>query len=108
MVPDRATMTRSDVLAAASLAGLILACGGEATNPSAPLAIAGVWTYAERITDAPDQIICGDTGTVRITQSGAALSGVANQTGLCAGPNGYADNSGSGTVTGGQTSGTSI
>ena len=33
----------------------MLACSGKPTTPSASLAIAGGWTYAERITDTPDQ-----------------------------------------------------
>jgi len=33
----------------------MLACSGKPTTPSASLAIAGGWTYAERITNTPDQ-----------------------------------------------------
>src|SRR5439155_22289521 len=51
--PIRATRIGRHVLAAGLLLGLMLACSGEPTNPSTPLAIAGVWTYAERITDTP-------------------------------------------------------
>lgn len=94
------------------VSGLVVAslgCGGDGTGPSV-LSLAGTWTYSESFSSqAPNQgISCNNTGTINLVQSGSTFTGNFNQTGLCTGPGGSEDNSGSGSVTGGQINGSQV
>lgn len=102
-------MSRASSLAL--VVGFLYACGGDGDGgPAAPSVpnIAGIWNYSETLTDAVHSISCNDTGTLNILQSGSTFTGTYSQTGVCSGPGGAIDNSGSGTVSGGQISGNSV
>lgn len=98
----------SRILAAFLVGVGTAACGGgDGTGPSL-LSLAGVWNYSETLTDQPHSISCNDAGTISVTQSNSTFTGTFTQTGLCTGPGGSVDNSGSGAVTGGQISGSNV
>lgn len=88
-----------------------LACGGDGNgSPTAPRvpSIAGVWNFSETFTDQVHSISCSNQGTFNISQSGSTFTGTFSQTGVCTGPGGSFDNSGSGNISGGQISGQTV
>lgn len=89
--------------------GSLLACGGGdgGTGPGL-LSISGVWTYGETLNDQVHGISCNDEGTLNLGQSGSTFTGSFSQTGTCTGPGGSVDNSGSGSISGGQISGNNV
>jgi hypothetical protein len=104
-------MERLVLLAVAAL----VACGDEELGPSILPKIGGVWNYSETRNDQVHSISCNDTGTLNLTHSGdilnpdgtligATFTGTLNQTGVCTGPGGSSDNSGSGIVFDGRVS----
>lgn len=94
----------------ASFFVLLTACsGGESsTQPSGPANIAGTWNFSESKTDTEHSISCNNSGTMTINQSGSTFSGTYSTTGSCTGPGGSIDNSGTGSISGGQINGSSI
>jgi alpha-tubulin suppressor-like RCC1 family protein len=91
-----------------SVLGFLLACGGgDATGPAA-LNVAGVWNFSETLHDPVHGVTCNDQGTLDIGQSGSTFTGSFSQTGTCTGPGGPVDNSGSGSISGGQISGNNV
>jgi hypothetical protein len=68
-----------------AVVGLLLpACGGDSggTGPS-PADIGGVWSWRESVTRGTD-LVCRDTGTVTVAQTGSTFSGAGNYSGQCA------------------------
>jgi len=98
----------SRILVMMFVGSALAACGGgDGTGPGL-LSLGGSWSYSETLTDQVHSISCNDAGTVNITQTNSTFTGTFNQTGLCTGPGGSADNSGSGSVTGGQVNGSNV
>lgn len=104
-VPSR--FPRLLVLGGATCAAALLACVRDPTGP-APAQIAGDWTYHEVMTDNLQQMVCTDTGTYSLVQSGARFSGRFVQTGHCVSGNSRILNSGHGPVSEGTISANAI
>ena len=104
-VPSR--LSRILLLGGATCAAALLACVRDPTGP-APAQIAGDWTYHEVMTDQLQQMVCTDTGTYSLVQSGARFSGRFVQTGHCVSGATHLLNSGHGSVSEGTISANSI
>lgn len=85
------------------------ACGGDSPTEPQVTSISGTWTYTESFSNSSAGLSCQDEGTITINQSGTNFSGSANQEGVCTDSQGNTyDNSGSGSIGGGQVSGQSV
>lgn len=90
----------SIIIAAGVLTYCKDAAAPEPDEPGDPTAVAGTWTYFEQIGNTQLQIICYDNGTLAISQNAHELTGTVTQFGICTGPGGEADNSGTGAFAG--------
>lgn len=99
---------RARWLALAMVAAAVGGCG-ESTTPSGPAPdISGAWAFGQSLVGPVAGSGCKNQGTVNIHQTEASFTATYTQTGLCFGPGGTVDNSGSGTVVDGRLSGTAI
>lgn len=89
-----------------ALASLAVGCGDGPTEPRIPN-IAGTWNYAESFSSSSAGLSCQDQGIITINQNGGNFTGSYNQQGVCTDSQGNAyNNSGSGSIGGGQIEGT--
>jgi len=93
----RSRLSRFLLLGGATCAAALVACVRDPTGP-APANIAGDWTYHEVMTDPLQQMVCTDTGTYSLVQSGARFSGRFVQTGHCVSGQTHFANDGHGAV----------
>ena len=84
---------------------LLLASACGSSGPSAPLDIAGTWTFGSSATNATLQVSCNQTGTVTITQNGSQFSGSYASTLTCTGPGVNTTTTPSGAISSGTVSG---
>jgi alpha-tubulin suppressor-like RCC1 family protein len=106
--PVAASMRNGALLAVLALR--LSACGGNGAGVTAPNAsVASItFLFRETLTDAVDGIRCSDRGIITVSQLASSFTGTLKQTGLCTGPNGSVDNSGSSAIAGSLSSGTTI
>jgi len=67
-----------------TVAGLVVACGdggGDGGTGPGPVDIAGVWTWQESVNG--QGVVCSDTGTVTLHQTGSTFTGTGRQAGSC-------------------------
>jgi hypothetical protein len=92
---------------AAAMLFAATACSGDSTGLSTNLS--GAWQFSENFSNSTLQMSCTSTGTVNMSHTGSSLAGNFTQTGICTAPSiGTVDNSGSGTIVGGQVSGNRV
>ena len=96
-------MSKSPVL---MFVAILVACSDGPTEPEIDLS--GTWQFSGSFSNAELAVSCNGSGTVTIAQSGNNLSGTAIQEGTCNGPGGVVDNSGAGSLTGGQLTGSTV
>lgn len=89
-------------------ASLSAGCGDDPTEPEIR-DISGSWSYTESFSSSSAGFSCQNEGTVVISQNGSNFSGTYNQEGVCSDSSGNLyDNSGSGSISGGQIDGTRV
>lgn len=86
----------------------LAACGDDPAAPEV-LNIGGNWSYTESISNSSISFSCQNEGTMTINQDESNFTGSVNQTGVCTDGQGNTyDNSGSGSIGGGQISGEQV
>ncbi len=89
---------------------LLVSCGG-GDSPSAPDVpnITGTWQFTETYGNTALGLSCNNGGSLNLIQSSGNVTGIFTQEGMCIDSNlNIFDNSGSGSVSGGQISGTNL
>lgn len=89
--------------------GVLVACGGSSsTGPSGPMSIAGAWNLSVNVSNSALSTSCTAQGQATVNQSGSQMSGTYNDAATCTGPGGTSSNNNTGTLTGGQISGSQV